>query len=171
MTTFNYNVLFCEAAEVLIPAAVENDMGVVVGSAFGQGYSTRRADDEVRAGPLWLTEARRHQLLAYYGLLDQAGMPAFELCLRFVLSSSAVSTIPIGCKTAEHLEASVAAAAKGPLPEEIIERLDKITAMVPYRPCEEPMILPLGKNYVGPGIANRGAAVQVGKLIEGRSVK
>ena len=36
--------------------------------------------------------------------------------------------------------------------------------MVPNRPWEEPMILPFGKNYVGPGIANMGAAVQVGKL-------
>lgn len=164
LTAFNYNVLFREAAETVIPAAAENDLGIILGSAFGQGFLTRRADDEVRAKPIWLAEARQQQLLAYYELLDQAGMPAFELCLRFVLSNPAVSTIPIGCKTAEHLEASVAAAAKGALPEDIIERLDEIAAMVPYRPWEEPMILPFGKNYVGPGIANMGAAVQVGKL-------
>ena len=91
-------------------------------------------------------------------------MPAFEMCLRFVLSNPAVSTIPIGCKTADHLQASVAAAAKGPLPDDIINRLDEIAAMIPHRPWEEPMILPFGKNYVGPGIANMGAAVQVGKL-------
>ena len=84
--------------------------------------------------------------------------------LRFVLSNSAVSTVPIGCKTAEHLQASVDAASKGPLPDDIINRLDEIAAMVPHRPWEEPMILPFGKNYVGPGIANMGAAVQVGKL-------
>lgn len=164
LTAFNYNVLFREAAETVIPAAAENDLGIILGSAFGQGFLTRRADDEVRAKPIWLAEARQQQLLAYYELLDQAGMPAFELCLRFVLSNPAVSTIPIGCKTAEHLEASVAAAAKGALPKDITERLDEIAAMVPYRPWEEPMILPFGKNYVGPGIANMGAAVQVGKL-------
>lgn len=164
LTAFNYNVLFREAAETVIPAAVEKDMGIVLGSAFGQGFLTRRADDEVRAKPIWLAEARRQQLLAYYDLLDQTGMPAFEMCLRFVLSNPAVSTVPIGCKTAQHLEASVAAAAKGPLPDDIIKRLDEIAAMLPHRPWEEPMILPFGKNYVGPGIANMGAAVQVGKL-------
>ena len=42
--------------------------------------------------------------------------------------------------------------------------IDEIAAMLPHRPYEEPMILPFGKNYVGPGIANMGAAVQVGKL-------
>ena len=41
---------------------------------------------------------------------------------------------------------------------------DEIAAMVPRRSYEEPMILPFGKEYYGPGIANMGAAVQVGKL-------
>jgi aryl-alcohol dehydrogenase-like predicted oxidoreductase len=164
LTAFNYNVLFREAAESVIPSAVENDMGIVVGSAFGQGFLTRRADDEVRARPIWLARARQQQLLAYYDLIDQSGIPACEMCLRFVLSNPAVSTIPIGCKTADHLKASVAAAAKGPLQEDIMGRLDEIAAMVPHRPWEEPMILPFGKNYFGPGIANLGAAVQVGKL-------
>ncbi|MEM7317253.1 MAG: aldo/keto reductase, partial [Planctomycetota bacterium] len=164
LTAFNYNVLFREAAGTVIPAAVEKDMGIVLGSAFGQGFLTRRADEEVQAKPLWLSEARRQQLLAYYDLIDQSGISAAELCLRFMLSNPAVSTIPIGCKTAEHLEASVAAVAKGALPEDMLTRLDEIAAMVPHRPWEEPMILPFGKNYVGPGIANMGAAVQVGKL-------
>lgn len=164
LTAFNYNVLFREAAESVIPAAIENDMGIVLGSAFGQGFLTRRADEEVQQKPIWLAESRQQQLLTYYRLLDEVGMPAFELCLRFVLSNPSVSTIPIGCKTVEHLEASVAAASKGPLPVDVVRRLDEIAAMVPNRPWEEPMILPFGKNYVGPGIANMGAAVQVGKL-------
>ncbi len=164
LTAFNYNVLFREAAQTVIPAAIENDMGIVLGSAFGQGFLTRRADGEVRDKPIWLADARREQLLAYYDLLDQAGLPAFEVCLRFVLSNPSISTIPIGCKTVDHLEASVNAAAKGPLSNDILTRLDEIAAMVPRRPWEEPMILPFGKNYVGPGIANMGAAVQVGKL-------
>ena len=164
LTAFNYNVLFREAAESVIPAAVENDMGIVLGSAFGQGFLTRRADKEVQQKPIWLAESRQEQLLDYYELLDECGLPAFELCLRFVLSNSSVSTIPIGCKTVEHLEASVAAAAKGPLPDDVIRRLDEIAAMVPNRPWEEPMILPFGKSYYGPAIANMGAAIQVGKL-------
>ena len=164
LSAFNYNVLFREAASTVIPAAAANDMGIVLASSYGQGFLTRRADEQVRAKPIWLSEDRQQQLLAYYELLDAAGMPAFEMCLRFVLSNPAVSTIPVGCKTAEHLESSVAAAVKGPLPDDIIRRLDEIAAMLPFRPYEEPMILPFAKNYAGPGIANMGAAVQVGKL-------
>jgi aryl-alcohol dehydrogenase-like predicted oxidoreductase len=162
LTAFNYNALFREAASTVLPAAQEQDMGIVVGSTFGQGFLTSRGDFTKR--PIWLSERRAQQLRAYYDLLDQSGMPAYELCLRFVIGNPDVSTIPIGCKTTEHLESCVAAVGKGPLPEDVLNRLNEIAAMLPYRPYEEPMIFPLGKNYVGPGIANMGAAVQVGKL-------
>ncbi len=164
LTAFNYNILFREAKQTVIAAAKALDMGIVLGSSLGQGFLTRRADDEVAAKPIWLAAARQQQLIAYYKLLDESGMSAVELCLRFAVSDPDVSTIPVGCKTVEHLEASVAAVEKGPLPQDILSRLDEIAAMVPNRPYEEPMILPFGKNYFGPGIANMGAAVQVGKL-------
>jgi hypothetical protein len=45
----------------------------------------------------------------------------------------------------------------------MVKRLDEIVAMVPHRPWEEPMILPVGKNDVGPGIATMGAAVHFEK--------
>jgi aryl-alcohol dehydrogenase-like predicted oxidoreductase len=164
LTAFNYNVLFREAKSTVIAAAKEHDMGIVLGSALGQGFLTRRADDEVAAKPIWLAASRQQQLLAYYELLNGSGISAVELCLRFAVSDPDVSTIPVGCKTVEHLEASVAAIEKGPLPTDILGRLNEIAAMVPTRPYEEPMILPFGKSYFGPGIANMGAAVQVGKL-------
>ena len=164
LTAFNYNVLFREARDTVIAAATKHDKGIVLGSALGQGFLTRRADTEVRAKPIWLAEVRQKQLLAYYELLNEAGMSAVELCLRFAIANPEISTIPLGCKTMEHLEASVAAVEKGPLPPDILTRLDEIAAMLPHRPYEEPMILPFGKTYEGPGIANMGAAVQVGKL-------
>jgi len=164
LTAFNYNALYREAKHSVIAAAVRHDMGVVVGSVLGQGFLARRADDEVRRRPMWLSEARQRQFFAYYQLLDDAAMSAVELCLRFAISDPNVTTIPIGCKTIAHLEESVSAVAKGALPNDIFLRLDEIAAMVPARPFEEPMILPFGKSYHGPGIANMGAAVQVGKL-------
>lgn len=163
LTAFNYNVLFREAEATVIAAAKEHDMGIVMGSSLGQGFLTRRADQQVVAKPIWLSASRQQQLLAYYKLLDDSGLSAVEMGLRFAISNPDISTIPIGCKTVEQLEASVAAVENGPLPADIRDRLDEIAAMVPNRPYEEPMILPLGKDYFGPGIANMGAAVQVGK--------
>lgn len=164
LTAFNYNVLYRESKDTVIAAARQHDMGIVLASTLGQGFLTRRADEEVAAKPIWLAESRQKQLLEYYKLLDDSGLPAVEMCLRFAISNPDISTVPIGCKTVAQLEASVTAVEKGALPADILSRLDEIAAMVPNRPYEEPMILPFGKNYAGPGIANMGAAVQVGKL-------
>lgn len=164
LTAFNYNPLFREAAANLIPQAHARDMGIVAGSTLGQGFLARRFDAELQQSPIWLSPLRKQQFLAYYRLLDQSGLSPVEMGIRFALSHPAISTIPIGCKTMSQLEESVNAAANGPLPQDLLEQLDLIAAMVPCRPFEEPMILPFGKPYFGPGLANLAAATPVGKL-------
>ncbi len=69
-------------------------MGIVVGSVMGQGFLTRRADNEVRRKPSWLAESRRQQFLAYYQLLDDAAMSPVELCLRFAISDKRILNDP-----------------------------------------------------------------------------
>lgn len=162
LTAFNYSALFREAAAELLPAAKQLGMGVVLGSALQQGALGRRYDATVRAKPMWLSQARQQQLLALYALLDELGMPIVELCLRFAISYPDASTVLIGPKTAVQVEQSVAAVAKGPLPADVLARLDAIAGMLPCRPFEEPMILPLNKpgSYHGPGMANLGAGVK-----------
>lgn len=166
LTAFNYSTLFREAAHEVIPAAKQRDMGIVLGSVLQQGGLGRRYDAVVRAKPAWLARARQQQLLAFYQLLDECGMSIVEMCLRFAISNRDASTVLIGPKTRLQVADSVAAVAKGPLPQDIVNRLDQIAALVPYRPFEEPMILPLGnlRGYWGPGMANVGAGAKVGKL-------
>ena len=166
LTAFNYSALFREAEREVLPAAIERSMGIVLGSTLQQGAFGRRYDDVVRSKPAWLSQARQQQFLAFYELLDELDLPIVELCLRFVLSNPTVGSVLIGAKTAEQVEEAVAVADKGPLPPDVLARLDAIAAMVPFRPFEEPMILPLNKprSYYGPGLANVGAGVPVGKL-------
>ena len=166
LTAFNYSALFREATHEVLPAAREQRTGIVLGSVLQQGGLGRRYDDVVRQKPAWLSQARQRQFLALYQLLDDAGMSIVELCLRFAISNRDAGTILIGPKTAKHVADSVAAVAKGPLPAGMMTQLDRIAAMVPYRPFEEPMILPLNnpKGYWGPGMANLGAGVKVGTL-------
>ncbi|EAQ78037.1 aldo/keto reductase [Blastopirellula marina] len=163
LTAFNYNLLFREAEEELLPAAKEQGMGVIIGSALGQGFLSRRFDKEVLDRPYWMSRRRREQLLRLYTFVEETGFDLPELCLRFVLSNPDISTVLIGAKTRQQLEASVNGAKLGPLEPETLEQLHELATMLPHRPYEEPMILPLGKQYYGPGIANMGGAVQVGK--------
>jgi aryl-alcohol dehydrogenase-like predicted oxidoreductase len=164
LTAFNYNALFREAVHELLPAAGARNMGIVVGSVYGQGGLGRRFDREVTQKPAWLSRPRQEQMLALYRLLDESGLSLPEISLRFALANPDISCVLVGAKNAGHVEASVRFAEAGPLPDDVREQLDRIAAMVPFRPFEEPLILPFGKPYYGPGMANIGAGIPVGRL-------
>ena len=102
--------------------------------------------------------------LALYALLDETGMGLPELGVRLGAQHPAASTVLLGTSKPSHLQAGADDIAKGPLPEDFMKRLDAIAAMVPYRPFEEPQVLPIGQPYFGPGMSNLGQGIQVGKL-------
>ena len=79
---------------------------------------------------------------ALYTFVQDCGLPLPELALRFVLSNDAVSTVLTGVRSIEELESNVAAAEKGPLPENVLAELKRIADMVPFRPTLEPWALP-----------------------------
>jgi aryl-alcohol dehydrogenase-like predicted oxidoreductase len=158
LTAFNYSLLWREAEIAILPEAKRQRMGVVVGSPLQQGALSQRFDEQVRAGAPWLSPPRRDQLRRLYALLDELDMPITELALRFVISSPDVSMTLMGARSVAEVEANVAAAEKGPLPATVLARLQEIGAMVPFRPFEEPAVLPFLRPYTGPGWVNVGAA-------------
>lgn len=162
LTAFNYSLLYREAALELLPAAKEQGMGVMLGSVLQQGGLAKRYDAELKTKPLWMSAQRHRQFLALYKLLDEAGMSLPELAIRFSAAHDAVSTVLLGTSNAAHLEAGVRDIEKGPLPGDLVEQLNAIAAMLPCRPFEEPLVLPIGKPYAGPGRANVGEGLQVG---------
>ncbi|MEO0476965.1 MAG: aldo/keto reductase [Planctomycetota bacterium] len=164
LTAFNYSVLFREAALDLLPTAQSLGMGVMIGSSLQQGGLAVRYDDALKTKPAWMSSARHRQFLALYNLLDETGYTLPELGIRFAAAHPAAHTLLLGTSKAKNLEAGVRDIEKGPLPEDLVSRLDEIAAMVPYRPFEEPMVMPMGKDYFGPGMSNLGEGIQVGKL-------
>jgi len=150
LTAFNYSLLYREAAIDVIPAAKEQNMGIVVGSPLQQGTLAKRHDlNQVK----WLSPPRRAQFEALYKLLDETGFDLPELGLRFIISNPDISSVLMGPRSEAEVDANVAAVEKGPLPADLIARIDRIAAMVPFRPCEEPFSLPWWGNYRGPAIA------------------
>ena len=152
LTAFNYSLLWREAEIAVLPTAQALGLGVVIGSPLQQGALARRYD-EVATGARWLSPPRQQQFRALYAFADELGMPLPELALRFVLSNPDVSCTLMGARSEREVEENVAAVARGPLPEEVLARLDEIAARVPFRPFEEPFGLPFGRPYRGPGVA------------------
>lgn len=157
LTAFNYNILFRDAEQDILPAAKEQNMGVIVGSSLVQGALGRRYDEIVRSKPPWLARPRQQQFLELYALLDELDMELPELCLRFVISNDEVHSVLAGAKSAEQVEQGARVINRGPLPPDVLGRLEEIFEMCPLRPFEEPMILPFrNPAYFGPGMANHG---------------
>ena len=153
LTAFNYSLLWREAGHEVLPAAKEQGMGIIIGSPLQQGALACRYDEEIEHGAPWLSKPRREQYRALYRLLDEVDMPIAEVALRFALSNPDVATVLMGARSEKEVDLNVAAAERGPLPKPLLERLDEIAAMVPFRPFEEPFGLPFGRDYRGPGPA------------------
>jgi aryl-alcohol dehydrogenase-like predicted oxidoreductase len=158
LTAYNYSMLWREAELEVIPAATAKKMGIVVGSPLQQGALSRRYDDALKdPNAYWLSEARREQLKTLYKFVDECGLPLPELGLRWVLSNPKVHCVLMGARSVAETEQNVAGVAKGPLPKDILKKLDKIAAMVPFRPFGEPFgigwILGNPQAHKGPGQA------------------
>jgi aryl-alcohol dehydrogenase-like predicted oxidoreductase len=151
LTAFNYSLLWREAEHAILPTAKKLGMGIIIGSPLQQGVLSRRHDEEVQKGPAWMSPPRREQLLALYAFLDEIDINLPEISLRFALSNPDISCTLMGARSEGEVELNIAAAEKGPLAPEILQRLDEIAAMVPFRPTEEPACLPLGRDYRGLG--------------------
>jgi aryl-alcohol dehydrogenase-like predicted oxidoreductase len=151
LTAFNYSLLWREAEVAIFPEARRQNMGIIIGSPLQQGALARRYDEDVHSGTRWLSPPRREQYRRLYAFLDEVGMSLPEIGLRFVLSNPLVSTVLTGARSVMEVEHNVRAAEAGPLPSEVVERLREIADMVPFRPFEEPAVLPFGRSYKGPG--------------------
>ena len=158
LTAFNYSLLWREAAIEVIPEAVKQGMGIIVGSALQQGALARKYENVTNGPrPWWLTEARIEQFRMLYQLVDESGIALPELGLRFVLSNPAVHSVLMGVRTPAEVDTNVAAAARGALPAAVLKRLDEIAAILPQRPYGEPMgigwLLGNPAGYGGQGMA------------------
>ena len=143
LTAFNYSILWREAAIELLPEARRQDMGIMLGSPTQQGWLSKRYDEQVhRASSRWLNKPRREQLMRLYAFVDEIGIPIPELALRWALMNPDASTVLTGPRTLEQLRQNVKAARAGPLSKDIMDRLDEIASLVPFRPFEEPFGCP-----------------------------
>jgi aryl-alcohol dehydrogenase-like predicted oxidoreductase len=151
LTAANYSLLWREAEIELLPAARKHKVGVVAGTPLQQGGLAARYDKEVVDGASpWLSKPRREQLRALYKFLDTIDIPLTELAHRFIISNPDIHCVLSGARSGAEIEQNARNVEKGPLPAEIISGVDRIAAMVPFRPYEEPVVLPFGRTYGGP---------------------
>ena len=150
LTAKNYSLLWREAAISIFPEAKRQNMGIIIGAPLQQGALARR-HAEVETGAWWLSRPRQEQFKTLYQFLDEIELSLPEAGIRMVISNPDISTVLVGARSVEEVEQNVCAVEAGPLPSEVLGRLQEIADMVPFRPFEEPHGLPFGREYRGPG--------------------
>lgn len=118
---FTYNVLFQEAAEILMPTLVNRGMGTIIKRPIANGvyFIPERPEGAFMAGP-W----DRAQEMP---LKDLAGdMPLVEFALRFMLSHADVSTAIIGSTNVDHLAENVKISDGEILSEDILKQTKQV---------------------------------------------
>ena len=155
LTAFNYSLLYREAEELIIQRAKELDMGVIVGSPIQQGAFAKVYDTVYDDESYWLHPTRRLQFKELYDLCKDIKISPPELAIRFVASNLSIDCILMGVGNIDELVQNYHAFEKGPLPLDVIDRINQIAARLPCRPYEEPsgMGFRLAKPelYKGPG--------------------
>ena len=106
------NILEQEPAQI-IAAARDRNMGIIVKSPIANAlYEQPRPDDD--EGRLWDLASGR---LSPHVIGD---LPRVEASLRWLLSSPYIHTAIVGTTNPDHLRANIAAAERGPLPDEML---------------------------------------------------
>jgi D-threo-aldose 1-dehydrogenase len=146
-TSFNYSLLWREAENSIFPVAKKHNMGIICSSPLQQGSLAVRRDDIIEHGAPWISKPRKDQFRALYKFLDETGMGIVEMAMRFIISNPDVNCVLTGSKSSDEFEENWTSVEKGPLPSDMLKRLDEIYQMVPFRPTLEPILLPWGDEW------------------------
>lgn len=129
-----YTVVHQPVKDRVIPAAKKHDVGLVMGGTFLQGaLATMQRERmlEIQATGNyvgWLNQVTVPRVLAIYDLCDETGMSVTEMAIRYILSDNGIHTVIPGAQEVSHIRANVDAALKGPLPADIIARIEEINS-------------------------------------------
>jgi aryl-alcohol dehydrogenase-like predicted oxidoreductase len=136
-----YSLQSRDAEYELIPAAVDQGLGVLVWSPLAGGLLTGRyrRDQRPDSGSRQLTDWNEPPVYDQDKLYDtvdvlvsvgdEHGVPAARVALAYLLAKPAVTSLVVGARTSEQLADNLAAADLELSPADI-ERLDKVSAPV-----------------------------------------
>ena len=113
-----YSILDQRMARQVLPQAERDGVGIINRSVLLKGALTPKWRHLPGTLAPLKANAEKAQALA-----DQLGVNLPALALRFVLSNPAISTALIGTINPQHLEAAIAAAGDGPLPNDVLTEL------------------------------------------------
>ena len=118
LTFSNFNLLRQTAADDILPAAAERDLGVLNGWSIMRGTLTGVPLESLVSRDRWAPDHERAEAMRLW--CEERGMSMLQLAIQFCLRDERIHGNPIGSLNPEELEMNVRAAAE-PLSAEAIE--------------------------------------------------
>jgi len=115
----DYNLLRQTAAERVLPAAADRDIGVMNGWSIMRGWLTGTPLEQIVARDKWNEDQQRAERMRLW--CEEKGVSMLALSLQFCLRERRIHGNPIGSLNIEQLEANVTAAAAQVTDEVIAE--------------------------------------------------
>jgi D-threo-aldose 1-dehydrogenase len=113
----DYNLLRQTAAERVLPAAAEHDLGVINGWSIMRGWLTGTPLEQIVPRDKWNEDQQRAEAMRLW--CEEKGVSMLALSLQFCLRETRIHGNPIGSLNIEQLEANVVAAAAD-VPDDVI---------------------------------------------------
>ncbi|HNX33333.1 MAG TPA: aldo/keto reductase [Kiritimatiellia bacterium] len=112
--------------EAFWPVALQNKTHVFSRSVYLQGLLLM-PEERIRPNLSEVVPVRRK----LEAVARDAGLAWAELCMRYVLSNPAITSVLTGVDTAEQMRENLRLAAQGPLPEEVLRRVRECVPVLP----------------------------------------
>ena len=131
LVAFQYNPIWRNAREFLLPVSREYGVGTVLGAPFQQGRLSEPHEEWIECPPSWMGDETRERFRLLYEIVEGFDLSLSELTLRFLLADVDVSSILTGLSSIAELEENVRCAQAGPLPDEVHSRVEALGRLYP----------------------------------------
>lgn len=132
MIAHQFNPVMRAGSALLFPATTERDVGVLVAAVLMRGaLAAPKHKWRSDAPPSWMDPTFHRAYFAYVDVAEREGLPMAELTLRWVLSEPRLSSVVVGFKTAQDVEANVRAASLPPLPAPLRKEIEALGIVHP----------------------------------------
>jgi aryl-alcohol dehydrogenase-like predicted oxidoreductase len=124
LLAFNYDLLRRDARKVF---SIAEKKGCVRldGAIFARGLATVQPE-LLTNPPQWMESGLLEKYRIIYDLQRESGMSLAEMGVRFISAQPEIDTVLIGAQLPEEIEECVRAAERGPLPDDMVQKIEAI---------------------------------------------
>ena len=124
LLAFNYDLIRRGARDIL-PIAKKKGCVKLIGAIFQRGLATSQPE-LLDNSPKWMTPELVTRYQQIYELQRESGMSLAEMGVRYIAAQLDIDTIIIGAKVPAEIAECVQAAEKGPLPNDLIQKIEEV---------------------------------------------